>query len=60
MVRGRWLTRRARAKGLWTLAVGRGGEDGGSMVVWRQGWLPIWRSCCLVECEKVVTEAIRG
>ena len=65
---GGWLTRRARAKGLWTLAVGRGEEGGGSMVGWGRGWSleevaegkgrAVWRSYCLVECEEVVTEAI--
>ena len=67
MGRGGRLTRRARVKGLLTLAVGRGEEDGGSMFVWGGGWSrkevaegagrAVWRSCCLVESKKVV---IRG
>lgn len=34
------LTRRARAKGLLTLAVGRGEEDGGSMLIRVWDWSP--------------------
>ena len=66
--RGRRPTRRARAKGLLTLAVGRGEVDGGSMVGWGRGWSleevaegkgrAVWRSYCLVECEEVAIEAI--
>ena len=50
---------------VWT----RGEEDGGSMIVWGRDWSPkevaegpgraVWRSYCLVEREKMVSEAIR-